>query len=62
MWLAITLEPALAWKFQVPKQRAEYHGMLVFMSKRLSTVRTLLPNRQVSRDLLPNDLSLQGSQ
>jgi hypothetical protein len=60
--LASTLEPARAGKFQVPKQCAEYHGMLVFMPKCLSTVRTLIPSRQVSRHLLLNDLFLQASQ
>jgi hypothetical protein len=62
VWLASTLEPARTGKFQVPKQRAEYHGMLVFMPKRLSTVRTFIPMRQVSHHLLLNDLFLQGSQ
>jgi hypothetical protein len=36
--------------------------MPVFMPKRLSTLRTSLPNRQVSRHLLLNDLSLQGGE
>ncbi len=62
VWLARTLEPARTGKFQVPKQRAEYYGMLVFMPKRLSTVRTFFPIRQVSCELLLNDLSLQGGQ
>jgi hypothetical protein len=36
--------------------------MLVFMPKRLSTVGTFIPIRQVSRHLLLNDLFLQADQ
>jgi hypothetical protein len=60
--LARTLKPARAGKCQVSKQGAEYHRMLAFMSERLSTVRASMPNRQVSLQLLLDDLFLQGGQ
>lgn len=60
--LAITPEPARTGKFQVPKQSAEHHGMPVLMPELLATVRTSLPGRQISRQLLLNNLSLQGGQ
>jgi hypothetical protein len=36
--------------------------MLAFMPERLSTVRTSMPNRQVSLQLLLDDLFLQAGQ
>lgn len=60
VWLARTLEPARTLKFQVPKQRAKYQGVLIFMPKGLRTLSTPFSNGEVIRNLVFNNLSLQG--
>jgi hypothetical protein len=57
-----TLEPARAGKCQVSKQGAEYRRMLVFMPEGLSAMRTSMPNRQISLQLLSDDLFFQAGQ